>query len=67
VDEVMDVSRVNPGDIRQSPEVNRDHSCEDAILGIVQVAGNMVICIDPARLVSECLSVRDLMSSCAAG
>ena len=66
VDEVMDVTRVNPGEIRQSPEVNRDHSCEDAILGIVQVAGNMVICIDPARLVSECLSVRDLMSSCAA-
>ncbi len=67
VDEVMDVSRVDPGEIKQSPEVNKDHSCEDAMLGIVQVAGRMVICIDPGRLVSECLSVRDMISECVAG
>ncbi|MCK4537264.1 MAG: purine-binding chemotaxis protein CheW [Candidatus Krumholzibacteria bacterium] len=64
VDEVMDVAKVNPEDIKKSPEVNADRLCRDAMLGIVQVAGRMIICIDPGKLVAECLNVRELMSEC---
>jgi purine-binding chemotaxis protein CheW len=65
VDEVMDVARVDPAEIKKSPEVNADNLCRDAMLGIVQVSGRMVICIDPGRLVSECLNVRELVAECA--
>ena len=64
VDEVMDVARVDPGEIKKSPEVNADSLCREAMLGIVQVSGRMVICIDPGRLVAECLNVRELVSEC---
>ncbi len=65
VDEVMDVVRVSGEDIKSSPEVNADHSGRDALLGIVQVGSRMVICIDPERLVSECLNIRELVAECA--
>ncbi|HSG29629.1 MAG TPA: chemotaxis protein CheW [Candidatus Krumholzibacterium sp.] len=65
VDEVMDVVRVSGEDIKSSPEVNADHSGRDALLGIVQVGNRMVICIDPERLVSECLNIRELVAECA--
>lgn len=66
VDEVMDVVRVEAEEIKESPEVSKDHSCEDAMLGIVQIADRMVICIDPSKLVNECLNVKEIVTECAA-
>lgn len=67
VDEVMDVTRIESSDIKKSPEVNNDHSSDEAMLGIVQISGRMVICIDPVALVSECLNVKELLSEAVAG
>jgi chemotaxis signal transduction protein len=60
VDEVRDVVKVEDSEIKSSPEVSSDHKCEEAILGIVQIADRMIICLDPGRLVSESLNIESL-------
>ncbi|MBN1165315.1 MAG: purine-binding chemotaxis protein CheW [Candidatus Krumholzibacteriota bacterium] len=64
VDEVMDVVRVDGESIKSSPEVSSDHTCDEAMIGIVQVAGRMIICLDPGKLVIECIKVKDLVGDC---
>lgn len=61
VDEVLEVVKIDEGEIKHSPGVSADHRCEQAILGIVEVAGRMVIVLDPAKLVSESLEIEELV------
>jgi purine-binding chemotaxis protein CheW len=60
VDEVLEVVKIDAGGIKPSPGVSADHRCGQAILGIVEVAGRMVIVLDPAILVSESLEIQEL-------
>jgi purine-binding chemotaxis protein CheW len=60
VDEVRDVVKVEDAEIKSSPSVSSAHKCEEAILGITQVGDRMIICLDPARLVSESLDIESL-------
>jgi purine-binding chemotaxis protein CheW len=59
VDEVMEVVRVLSQDIQPPPNVGSDIACPEAILGIVQVSDQMVLCIDPQKLVSGYSNVGD--------
>jgi purine-binding chemotaxis protein CheW len=61
VDEVLEVVKIDEAQIKHSPGVSADHRCEQAILGIVESAGHMVIVLDPAILVSESLEIEELV------
>lgn len=63
VDEVMEVVKVEDGNIKRSPEVGAGRGCEEAIMGIVEVAGMMVICLDPERLVAGSLDLREIVQA----
>ena len=60
VDEVRDVVKIENEEIKASPDVSSDRTCEEAILGIAQVGDRMIICLDPAKLVSESLDIENL-------
>jgi len=60
VDEVRDVVKVEDDEIKDSPGVSSDHKCEEAILGISQIGDRMIICLDPAKLVTESLDIENL-------
>jgi len=62
VDEVRDVVKVEDEEIKASPSVSSAHKCEEAILGITQIGERMIICLDPARLVSESLDIEGLVT-----
>ncbi|MCK4235944.1 MAG: purine-binding chemotaxis protein CheW [Candidatus Krumholzibacteria bacterium] len=64
VDEVMEVVRVSSEDVQPSPDVGKNGSFEEAVIGIVQISGQMVICIDPRKLVAGCLDAKEFASSC---
>ncbi len=64
VDEVRDVVRVVSKDIKKSPEVSSDHSYEESVLGIIQVEGEMLICIDPEKIVARCFDIKELFEEC---
>lgn len=60
VDEVTEVVRVSTGDLRPAPEVGEDELHREAILGIVQVSGRMVVCVDLRVLVSGSIDMKEL-------
>jgi purine-binding chemotaxis protein CheW len=60
VDEVREVVKVEDGSIMKSPDVGKGGCSEEAIMGIVQIAGKLVICLNPEKLVSESLDTRML-------
>ncbi len=64
VDEVKDVLHVESKDMRKSPEVSSDHSMEDSVLGIVQSASGMLICIDPEKILRQSLDIKELFEEC---
>lgn len=65
VDEVMEVVKVASENVQPSPGVGRDASFSKAILGIVQVNGRMIICLDPRKLISDILDMSDLTTRCS--
>ena len=64
VDEVMDVVKILAEEIKKSPEVRSDHSYEESVLGIVQKSNEMIICIDPEKLVEQCLDMKEVFAEC---
>jgi purine-binding chemotaxis protein CheW len=64
VDDVMEVVRISSGDVKPPPEVGATPSDHDAILGIVQLSGRLIICIDPRQLVTGDMGLDELAESC---
>ncbi|MBN2069976.1 MAG: chemotaxis protein CheW [Candidatus Krumholzibacteriota bacterium] len=64
VDEVKDVVRIDSEEIRKSPEVSSDHSFEQSVMGIAQIEGEMLICIEPEKIVEQCLDIKELFAQC---
>jgi purine-binding chemotaxis protein CheW len=64
VDEVMEVVKVSSEDVQPPPEVGREVSSTKSILGIVQVSGRMIVCLDPRKLISGILDAKDLSVIC---
>ncbi|UCF05516.1 MAG: purine-binding chemotaxis protein CheW [bacterium] len=64
VDDVMEVVRVASEDVKPPPEMGATPSGQDAILGIVQLSGRLIICIDPRQLVTGCMDLGELTESC---
>ena len=63
VDEVMEVTRISSEDVRPAPVTGGDRRGGEAVLGIVNISGRMVICIDPSKLTPDAADVRDLAAA----
>jgi purine-binding chemotaxis protein CheW len=59
VDEVMEVARVSSEDVRPAPETGGGLRGGESVLGIVNISGRMVICIDPSKLLPEIATVQE--------
>ncbi len=64
VDEVMEVMKVSSEELQPPPNVGREVSFSISILGIVQVSGRMIVCLDPRKLLSGVLGTKDLSAIC---
>jgi purine-binding chemotaxis protein CheW len=60
VDEVMEVTKISSEQVRPAPATGRDRLGGESVLGIVNLSGRMVVCIDPSKLTPDAVSVRDL-------
>ena len=60
VDEVTEVVRIATSDMRPAPEVGEDEIHREAILGIVQVSGRMVVCVDLRALVAGSVDLKEM-------
>jgi chemotaxis signal transduction protein len=64
VDEVMEVIKVSTDDIRHAPDVVKNSTCGEAIIGIVRVSRQIIVCIDPRKLVADGFRAKKI-SECA--
>lgn len=67
VDEVMEVVRISTEDVQPPPEMGERSRGDQALLGIVQIAGQMIICLDPGKLLGGCLETDEILASCSTG
>lgn len=64
VDEVWEVVKLSPDDVKPPPAMGDDRLDEDAVIGIVEVAGKMVICLEPRHLIKDLLHSGSLAIEC---
>jgi len=64
VDEVWEVVKLSAADIKPSPAMRDERLDEDAVIGIVEVSGKMVICIEPRHLIKDLLHSGSLAIEC---
>ena len=64
VDEVWEVVKLSPADIKPPPAMGDDRLDEDAVIGIVEISGKMVICIEPRHLIKDLLHSGSLAIGC---
>jgi chemotaxis signal transduction protein len=67
VDEVMEVVRVSAEAVQSPPDLGDRGIRKEAILGIVQLSGELVICIDPGKLVSEADDMETITAGSTSG
>jgi purine-binding chemotaxis protein CheW len=64
VDEVWEVVKLSPADVKPPPTMGDDRLDEDAVIGIIEVSGKMVICIEPRHLIKDLLHSGSLAIEC---
>ena len=64
VDEVWEVVKVSAADVKPPPAMGEDGLDEDAVIGIVEVSGKMVICVEPRHLIKDLLHSGSLAIEC---
>ncbi len=64
VDEVWEVVKLTSADLKPPPAMGDDKLDEDAVIGIVEVSGKMVICIEPRHLIGDLLHSGSLAIEC---
>ena len=64
VDEVWEVVKLTAADVKPPPPMGDDGFDEDAVIGIVEVSGKMVICIEPRHLMKDLLHSGSLAIEC---
>lgn len=64
VDEVWEVVKVSSEDVQAPPEIGESGIDADAVIGIVEISGKMVICIEPQKLVGGILNTGNLAIEC---
>jgi purine-binding chemotaxis protein CheW len=64
VDEVWEVVKVPSTEVKPPPEMGSDGLDKEAVIGLVEVAGKMVICIEPRHLIKDLLNTGSLAIEC---
>ena len=64
VDEVWEVVKVSSEDVQPPPEMGGGGLNVEAVIGIVEISGKMVICIEPQKLVGGILNTGNLAIEC---
>jgi purine-binding chemotaxis protein CheW len=64
VDEVWEVVKISASDVKPAPDMANDKLGKEAVLGIVDIAGKMVICIEPRHLIKDLLHTGSLAIEC---
>jgi purine-binding chemotaxis protein CheW len=64
VDEVWEVIKVSSEDVQPPPEMGSGGIEADAVIGIVEMSGKMIICIEPQKLVGGILNTGKLAIEC---
>jgi purine-binding chemotaxis protein CheW len=64
VDEVWEVVKLSAADVKPPPTMGDDRLDEDAVIGIIEVSGKMVICIEPRHLIKDLLHSGSLAIEC---
>ena len=64
VDEVWEVVKISAADIKPAPDVAGDGLSGEAVTGIVDIAGKMVICIEPRHLIKNLVNTENLAIEC---
>ncbi len=64
VDEVWEVVKLSASDVKPAPAMGEDELDEDAVVGIVEVSGKMVICIEPSHLIKDLMHSGSLAIEC---
>ncbi|HMA77333.1 MAG TPA: chemotaxis protein CheW [Candidatus Krumholzibacteriaceae bacterium] len=63
VDQVMEVVKFKEDIIKQSPYIGKRTVKEDVLLGIIHSKREIIIVIDPVKLVSSCMDMDELARS----
>ena len=64
VDEVWEVVKVSASDVKPPPSMGEGGLDEEAVTGIIEVSGKMVICIEPRHLIKDLLHSGSLAIEC---
>ena len=64
VDEVWEVVKVSASDVKPPPSMGEGRLDEEAVTGIIEVSGKMVICIEPRHLIKDLLHSGSLAIEC---
>ncbi len=61
VDEVLEVARIQPNDLQGAPALGAAGPSEGVVTGIVKIAGRMIVCIDPEKIVRDDILAKELV------
>lgn len=64
VDEVWEVVKLSAADVKPPPALADDKLDKDAVIGIVEVSGKMIICVEPGHLIKDLLHSGSLAIEC---
>jgi purine-binding chemotaxis protein CheW len=64
VDEVWEVIKISSADVKPAPDMGESGLDRDAVIGIVDIAGKMIICIEPGRLIKDLSNTGSLAIEC---
>ena len=63
VDRVMEVVKFREDRIQPSPEIGKVNTNNDVLLGFIQSKGEIIIVIDPVKLLEHCMNIGELGKS----
>jgi purine-binding chemotaxis protein CheW len=63
VDRVMEVVKFREDKIQPSPEIGKANINNDVLLGFIQSKGEIIIVIDPVKLLESCMNIGELGKS----
>ena len=59
VDEVLEVARIQSGDMQPAPALGAAGPLGAAVTGIVKVSGRMIVCLDPEKIIRDDIMAKE--------
>ncbi len=61
VDEVMEVIKIKGEDVKPPPDLAGEGFIREVVRGVTDIAGSMVVCIEPMALIINCMEGGELL------